>query len=73
MCVNIIIIIIIIIYKKHIIIYIYNYDENFSQLYDKCGARAARQLLREGGWSLGKYNCKCAAGRRLGRGLGARA
>ena len=29
------------IYKKHI----YIYDEDFSQLYDKCGARAARQLL----------------------------
>ena len=28
------------IYKKHI----YIYDEDFSQLYDKCGARAARQL-----------------------------
>ena len=31
------------IYKKHIIIYIY--DEDISQLYDKCGARAARQLM----------------------------
>ena len=34
--------------KKHIYIiiyiYIYNYDEDFSPLYDKCGARAARQL-----------------------------
>ena len=30
--------------KKHI--YIYIYDEDFSQLYDKCGARAARQLYR---------------------------
>ena len=29
------------IYKKHI----YIYDEDFSQLYDKCGARAARQLM----------------------------
>ena len=29
------------IYKKHI----YIYDEDFSQLYDKCGARAARQLF----------------------------
>ena len=25
--------------------YIYIYDEDFSQLYDKCGARAARQLI----------------------------
>ena len=33
-----------IIYIKNI--YIYIYDENFSQLYDKCGARAARQLYR---------------------------
>ena len=32
------------IYKKHGL-YIYIYDEDFSQLYDKCGARAARQLL----------------------------
>ena len=32
------------IYKKHIIIYIYIYDEDFSQLYDKCVARSARQL-----------------------------
>ena len=31
------------IYIKNI--YIYIYDEDFSQLYDKCGARAARQLL----------------------------
>ena len=31
------------IYKKHI----YIYDEDFSQLYDKCGARAARQLVTE--------------------------
>ena len=30
------------IYKKHI----YIYDEDFSQLYDKCGARAARQLFK---------------------------
>ena len=33
------------IYKKHIYIYIYIYDEDFSPLYDKCGARAARQLF----------------------------
>ena len=30
------------IYIKNI--YIYIYDEDFSQLYDKCGARAARQI-----------------------------
>ena len=30
------------IYIKNI--YIYIYDEDFSQLYDKCGARVARQL-----------------------------
>ena len=28
------------IYKKHIYIYIYIYDEDFSPLYDKCGARS---------------------------------
>ena len=28
------------IYKKHI----YIYDEDFSPLYDKCGARSARRL-----------------------------
>ena len=28
----------------YIYIYIYIYDEHFSQLYDKCGARSARQL-----------------------------
>ena len=32
------------IYKKHLHVYIYIYDEDFSPLYDKCGARAARQL-----------------------------
>ena len=32
------------IYKTYIYIYIYIYDEDFSPLYDKCGARAARQL-----------------------------
>ena len=31
------------IYKKHI----YIYDEDFSQLYDKCGARAARQQVQK--------------------------
>ena len=32
------------IYIKNIYIYIYIYDEDFSPLYDKCGARSARQL-----------------------------
>ena len=32
------------IYIKNIYIYIFIYDEYFSQLYDKCGARSARQL-----------------------------
>ena len=31
------------IYIKNI--YIYIYDEDFSQLYDKCGARSARRLF----------------------------
>ena len=31
------------IYKKHI----YIYDEDFSPLYDKCGARSARRLVTE--------------------------
>ena len=29
--------------KRGSTVYIYIYDEDFSQLYDKCGARAARQ------------------------------
>ena len=33
------------IYKKHLCIYIPVYDEDFPPLYDKCGARAARQLV----------------------------
>ena len=34
--------------------YIYIYDEDFSQLYDKCGARAARQLyILENATALG--------------------
>ena len=32
------------IYKKHI----YIYDEDFSPLYDKCGARSARRLYNAG-------------------------
>ena len=32
------------VYIKNIYIYIYIYDEDFSPLYDKCGARSARQL-----------------------------
>ena len=45
------IIIYIYIYIKNI--YIYIYDDDFSQLYDKCGARAARQLLLENATALG--------------------
>ena len=33
--------------RIYIYIYIYIYDEDFSPLYDKCGARAARQLVTE--------------------------
>ena len=36
---------------KCFFVLVYIYDEDFSQLYDKCGARAARQL----------YNYVCSA------------
>ena len=43
----------IIIYIKNIYIYIYIYDEDFSPLYDKCGARSARQLYTRKRYSVG--------------------